>query len=54
MRGAYKVVVGRLTERDHLEEKSLNGRTILKGILKNCYGDIDWIDVLVIGTGAEL
>jgi len=37
--------VGRLTERDHLEDKSVNGRIILKCISKNCYGDIDWIDV---------
>jgi hypothetical protein len=33
--------VGRLTERDHLKDKSENGRTILKWIFKNCYGDMD-------------
>jgi hypothetical protein len=44
-RGAYRIVVGRLTERDHLEDKSINGRTILQLTFKSCYGDIDWIDV---------
>jgi len=37
--------VGRLTERDHLEDKRVKGKTILKLVFKNCYGDIDWIDV---------
>jgi hypothetical protein len=39
------IVMGRLTESDHLEDKSINGRTILKLTFKSFYGDIDWIDV---------
>jgi len=38
-------VVGRLTGRHHLEDISVTGRTILKWIFKNCYGDVDWVDV---------
>jgi hypothetical protein len=34
MRGAYRVLVGNLRERTHLEELRLTGRIILKWIFK--------------------
>ena len=37
--------MGTLTERAHLEDQSVNGRTILKRIFKNCDGNVDWINV---------
>jgi hypothetical protein len=37
--------VGKLRERDHLEDLTLNGKMILKWIFKEWDGDVDWIDL---------
>jgi hypothetical protein len=37
-RGAYRVLVGNLSERDHLQDSGLDGRLILKWIFKKCDG----------------
>ena len=34
-RGAYRVLVGNLKERDHLEDLGLDGRKILKWVFKS-------------------
>jgi hypothetical protein len=43
-RSAFRVVVGKLSERDYLENLGLDGRLILKWIFKNRDGGVDWID----------
>jgi hypothetical protein len=35
-RDAYRVLVGKLSERDHLEDLSLDGRIVLKWVFKKC------------------
>jgi len=40
-RGVYRVLVGNLWERDHLEEPGVDGRIILKSGI----GGMDWIDL---------
>jgi hypothetical protein len=37
MRNAYKILVGTLKRRDHVGDISVNGRIILKWILKKLY-----------------
>jgi hypothetical protein len=37
-RGVYRVVVGNLRERDHLEDPGVNGRTMLKWIFRKWDG----------------
>jgi len=37
-RGVYRVVVGNLGERDHLEDPGVNGRTMLKWIFRKWDG----------------
>jgi hypothetical protein len=32
-------------ERDHLEEPGVDGRIILRWIVRKCDGGIDWIDL---------
>ena len=35
-RGTYKVMVGNMRERDHLEEPGVDGRIILRWIFRKC------------------
>jgi hypothetical protein len=47
-RGAYRILVGRPEGRNHLEDPGIDGRIILKWILKKWDwggGDVDWIDM---------
>jgi hypothetical protein len=37
--------VGNLRERDHLENVGIDKRILLKCILKNSVGSVDWIDL---------
>jgi hypothetical protein len=53
-RGAYRVLVGKSEGRNHLEDPGVNGRIILKWILRGWMGDIDWIDLPQIKTGGGL
>ena len=43
--GAYRILVGSLRERDHLEESGVDGRKILRLILRKCNGGVEWIDL---------
>jgi len=43
--GAYRVLVGDLREKDHLEDLGIGGRVILKWIFKKWDGDLDKIDL---------
>jgi hypothetical protein len=36
-RGAYRVLVGNVKERDHLEDKGVDGRLILRWIFRRWY-----------------
>ena len=36
---------GNLKERDHLKDPGIEGRIILRWILRKCEGDVDWIDL---------
>ena len=38
-RGAYRVLVGKLREKDHLEDGGVDGRIILKFIFEKWDGD---------------
>jgi len=45
-RGVYRVLLGRPEGKNHLEFPALDGRIILKRILKKWYvGGMDWIDL---------
>ena len=45
---------GGLREGGLLEDLGIDGRLILKWIIKNCDGGMDWIDLLKIETGGGL
>jgi hypothetical protein len=36
---------GNLKERDHFKVPGIEGRIILRWILRKCEGDMDWIDL---------
>jgi hypothetical protein len=40
--GAYTVLVGKPQRRDHLDDPDVDGRIILKWILRKWNGDMDW------------
>ena len=42
-----------LREGDHLEDRSIDGRIILKWIFKTWHGGIDWIDLAQVGGCCE-
>jgi len=42
-RGAYRVLVGNLRERDHSEGPAVDGRILFKWVVKNWVGGMDWI-----------
>jgi hypothetical protein len=42
-RGAYRILVGRPEERNHLEDPGLDGRIILKWIFNKWDEGMDWI-----------
>ena len=44
-RGAERVLVENLRERDHLGNLSADGKIVLKGILKAMGWGVDWIDL---------
>ena len=44
-RGAYKVLVGKLTEGDHSDEADVDGRIILKWIFEKWVEGMDCIDL---------
>jgi hypothetical protein len=44
-RGAYRALVGKLREGDHLEDSSVDGRIILKWIFEWLDGGMDEIDL---------
>ena len=52
-RGAYRVWCGNVRERDHLEDLSIGGMLIVKWILRNRRGDVEWIDVARDKCGGE-
>jgi hypothetical protein len=43
--GAYRVWVGKLRERDHLEDSVVDERIILRWIFRKWNGGMDWIDL---------
>jgi hypothetical protein len=45
-RGAYRVLLGNVRERDHFEDLGINGRIILKWIFKTWNGGMDQIDLV--------
>jgi hypothetical protein len=45
---------GTLRERDLLGDPGIDGRIILRWILRNWDGDVDWLMWLKIGTGGGL
>jgi hypothetical protein len=51
-RGVYKIMMGNLRERDHLEDPGIDGRIILRCILKKWDGRaLPGVIWLRIGTG---
>jgi hypothetical protein len=45
-KGAYRILVGRLEGRNHLEDPGLDGMIILKRIFKTWDGGMNWIDMV--------
>jgi hypothetical protein len=44
-RGVSRVLVGKLRERDHLEDPGVDWRIILKLIFRKWDGGMDWIEL---------
>jgi len=44
-RGVYRVLVGNLRGRDHLEDRGIDGKIILRWIFRKWDGGMDWIDL---------
>jgi len=44
-RGAYRVLVGNLREREYLEDLEIDGMVILMWIFKKRNAGIEWIDL---------
>jgi len=44
-RDAYRVLVGKPEEREHSEDRGVDGRIILKWIYKTWDGGMDWTDL---------
>jgi hypothetical protein len=46
-KGVYRVMVGNLKKRDHMEDPSVDGRTTSSWIFRKCVGGrgMDWIDM---------
>jgi hypothetical protein len=51
---AYRILVGNLSEGDHLGESCVDGRIILKWIFKKWVGVCTGLSWLRIGTGGGL
>jgi hypothetical protein len=45
-RGAYRVFVGNLKEKDNLEDTGIDGKIILKLIFRKCDGVGAWIGLI--------
>jgi hypothetical protein len=41
----YRILVGRTEEGDHLGDPGVDGRIILKWILKKCDRSVDWTEM---------
>jgi len=44
-RGAYRVLMENLGERDHVEDPGVGGRMILRWIFRSGLGGVDWNDL---------
>jgi len=44
-RGVYRVLVGKPGGKNHLEDPGVDGRIILKWIIRKWEGGMDWIDL---------
>jgi len=42
-RGTYRVLVGNLRERNHSEDRGVDGRILFIWVVKNWDGGMDWI-----------
>ena len=48
--GAYRVLVGKLREKYHLENLGVDGKIVLKSVYNGQYGAVSWLMWLGIGT----
>jgi len=44
-KGIYRVMVGNLRKRGHLEDPGVDGRIILRWIFRKCVGGMNWVDM---------
>jgi hypothetical protein len=44
-RDAYRVLVGNFKEGDHLEDRDIDGKVLLKWIFEKWVAGMDWIDL---------
>jgi hypothetical protein len=51
-RGAYRILVGNLKERNHLEDRGLDGRIILKWVFKEWGGEA-WTELICLRIGTS-